>query len=66
MFQIFGNLDLFMLRPSHKKVCGYEPHGGGTCLGKSMSMFNWTGHSQTAWEMLEIKAMIYILDNSKL
>ena len=57
--KLFDAKCLFKLRPSHKKVCGYEPHGGGTCLGKSMSIFNWTGHSQTAWEMLEIKAMIY-------
>ena len=48
------------------KLFAAQPPGGGTCLGKSMWMFNWDGHSQTARKRLEIKDIIYFLSPSQL
>ena len=48
------------------KLFAAWPPGGRTCFGKSMWMFNWDGHSQTARKRLEIKDIIYFLSPSQL
>ena len=48
------------------KLFAARPPGGRTCFGKSMWMFNWDGHSQTARKRLEIKDIIYLLSPSQL